>query len=157
ALCNAFRYNYGDLKKCTILLNIGAKTSNLLFFEKKNVYSQNINIGANSITQDFAKEARLSFDDAKRIKMKESFVSLGNAYEEPDNPNQAAISKIARQVMTRLHIQMNQTLQFYRSQQGESAPQRVFLSKGATIMPYTAQFFSEKLNLPMEYFNPFRN
>ena len=24
-------------------------------------------------------------------------------------------------------------------------------------MPYTAQFFSEKLNVPVEYFNPFRN
>jgi len=24
-------------------------------------------------------------------------------------------------------------------------------------MPYTAQFFSEKLNLPVEYFNPLRN
>ena len=34
ALCNAFRYNYGDLDDCTMLLDIGAKTSNLLFFEK---------------------------------------------------------------------------------------------------------------------------
>jgi len=32
ALCNAFRYNYGDLEGCTMLLDIGAKTSNLLFF-----------------------------------------------------------------------------------------------------------------------------
>ena len=24
-------------------------------------------------------------------------------------------------------------------------------------MPYTAQFFAEKLNVPVEYFNPFRN
>jgi hypothetical protein len=24
-------------------------------------------------------------------------------------------------------------------------------------MPYTAQFFAEKLNLPVEYFNPFKN
>ena len=33
ALCNAFRYNYSDLEDCTMLLDIGAKTSNLLFFE----------------------------------------------------------------------------------------------------------------------------
>src|SRR2546425_6743102 len=59
--------------------------------------------------------------------------------------------------MTRLHIQVNQTVQFYRGQQGGSAPQQLFLSGGAAIMPYTAQFFSEKLNVPVEYFNPFRN
>src|SRR5476649_1258298 len=157
ALCNAFRYNYGDLEDCTMLLDIGAKTSNLLFFEKGKVFSRSINLGANAITQDFANEAKLKFDDAEKIKIAEGFVSLGGAYEEPENPNQAAISEIARQFMTKLHIQVNQTIQFYRGQQGGAAPQRLFLSGGASIMPYTAQFFAEKLNLPVEYFNPLRN
>ena len=157
AICNAFRYNYADLEDCTMLLDIGAKTSNLLFFEKGKVYARSINLGANSITQDFANEAKLPFPKADQIKIDEGFVSLGGAYEEPENPHQAAISKIARQFMTRLHIQVNQTLQFYRGQQGGSAPQRVFLAGGASVMPYTAQFFAEKLNVPVEYFNPFRN
>jgi type IV pilus assembly protein PilM len=157
ALCNAFRYNYGDLEDCTMLLDIGAKTSNLLFFEKGKVYSRSINLGANSITQDFANESKLPFAEAEKKKISEGFVSLGGAYEEPENAHQAAISKIARQFMTRLHIQVNQTMQFYRGQQGGSAPVRLFLSGGASIMPYTAQFFAEKLNVPVEYFNPLRN
>jgi type IV pilus assembly protein PilM len=157
ALCNAFRYNYGDLEDCTMLLDIGAKTSNLLFFEKGKVFSRSINLGANAITQDFATEAKLKFEVAEQIKIAEGFVSLGGAYEEPENPHQAAIAKIARQFMTKLHIQVNQTMQFYRGQQNGSAPQRLFLSGGASIMPYTAQFFAEKLNVPVEYFNPFRN
>ncbi|HWW00686.1 MAG TPA: type IV pilus assembly protein PilM [Candidatus Acidoferrum sp.] len=157
ALCNAFRYNYGDLEDCTMLLDIGAKTSNLLFFEKGKVFSRSINLGANSITQDFANESKKKFDVAEKIKIEEGFVSLGGAYEEPENQDQAAISKIARQFMTRLHIQVNQTMQFYRGQQGGSAPARLFLSGGASIMPYTAQFFAEKLNVPVEYFNPLRN
>src|SRR5580765_5152517 len=156
ALCNAFRYNYGDIEDCTMLLDIGAKTSNLLFFEKGKVFSRSINLGANSITQDFANESKLKFDVAEKLKIDEGFVSLGGAYEEPENPHQAAISKIARQFMTRLHIQVNQTMQFYRGQQGGSAPARLFLAGGASIMPYTAQFFAEKLNVPVEYFNPFR-
>lgn len=156
SLCNAFRYNYGDLEGCTMLLDIGAKTSNLLFFEDGKVYSRSINIGANSITQEFANESKVRFPDAEKFKVEEGFVSLGGAYEDPDNPKQAQISKIARQVMTRLHIQVNQTMQFYRSQQGGSAPVRLFLAGGASIMPYTAQFFAEKLNVEVEYFNPFR-
>lgn len=157
ALCNTFRYNYSELEDCTMLLDIGAKTSNLLFFEKGKVFARSISLGANSITQDFANESKLKFDQADKIKIDEGFVSLGGAYEEPENQHQAAISKIARQFMTRLHIQVNQTLQFYRGQQGGSAPQRLFLAGGAAIMPYTAQFFAEKLNVPVEYFNPFRN
>ena len=157
ALCNAFRYNYGELEGCTMLLDIGAKTSNLLFFENGKVFSRSISLGANSITQDFANEAKLKFEIAEQKKIAEGFVSLGGAYEEPESEHQAAIAKIARQFMTKLHIQLNQTMQFYRGQQGGSAPLRLFLSGGASIMPYTAQFFAEKLNVPVEYFNPFRN
>jgi type IV pilus assembly protein PilM len=157
ALCNSFRFNYGDQEGCTMLLDIGAKTSNLLFFEKGKVYARGINIGANSITTDFVAEAKMPFAKAEELKINEGFVSLGGAYEEPENPHQAAISKIARQVMTRLHMQVNQTIQFYRTQQGGSAPQRLFLAGGGSIMAYTAQFFQEKLNVPVEYFNPFRN
>src|SRR5208283_3226856 len=157
ALCNAFRYNYGDLEGCAMLLDIGAKTSNLLFFEKGKVYSRSINIGANAITQDFANEAKLKFPEAEAVKLEKGSVSLGGAYEEPEDPQAAAIAKIARQVMTRLHIQVNQTIQFFRGQQGGSAPQRLFLSGGASIMPYTAQFFAEKLNVQVDYFNPLRN
>jgi type IV pilus assembly protein PilM len=157
ALCNAFRYNYGELEECTMLLDIGAKTSNLLFFEKGKVFSRSINLGANAITQDFANDAKLKFDDAERIKIAEGFVSLGGAYAEPENPNQASIAKIARQFMTKLHIQVNQTIQFYRGQQSGAKPERLFLSGGASIMPYTAQFFAEKLEIPVEYFNPLRN
>lgn len=160
ALCNAFRYNYPEVEPSSLLLDIGAKTSNLLFFEKGNVYARGINIGANAITADFSKESRLAFADAEQFKVSEGFVSLGGAYEEPDNPQQAAISKIARQVLTRLHIQVNQTIQFYRGQQGGTMPQQLFLSGGASIMPYTAQFFCEKLNFSeaaVVYFNPLKN
>ncbi len=155
ALCNAFRYNYSDLEGGSMLIDIGAKTSNVVFFEKNKYSSRGINIGANSITQDFMAEVRMPFSKAEAFKIAEGFVSLGGAYEEPENPQQAQISKIARQVMTRLHIQVNQTMQFFR-QQGGGAPQRVYLAGGASIMPYTPQFFQEKLNSPIEYFNPFR-
>jgi type IV pilus assembly protein PilM len=157
ALCNAFRYNYGDEEQCVMLLDIGAKTSNLLFFEKGKVYARSINIGANSITQDFGNESKIRFAEAEEIKVKDGFVGLGGAYEDPDNPNQAKISKIARQFMTRLHIQMNQTLQFWRGQQGGSAPTKLYLAGGASTMAYTAQFFAEKFSIPVEYFNPLRN
>lgn len=157
ALCNAYRFNYGDAEGCVMLLDIGARSSNLLFFEQGRVYSRSINIGANSITQDFANEVKMKWEEAEKMKIEEGFVSLGGAYEEPSNPHQALISKIARQVMTRLHIQMNQTIQFYRGQQGGSAPTKLYLAGGASLLPYTAQFFAEKLNVPVDYFNPFRN
>lgn len=157
ALCNAFRYNYADLDGCNLLIDIGAKTSNVLLLEKGRVYARSVPVGANAITQEFAAETKLPFAEAEKIKVGQGMVSLGGAYEEPDDPRVAAVSKVARNVLTRLHLQVNQTVQFYRTQQGGGAPVRVFLCGGGSSLPYSVEFFAEKLNLPVDIFNPFRN
>ena len=157
ALANAFRYNYGDVEGCSVLIDIGAKTSNVLLFEANKFYVRTVPVGANTISQEYSSESKTPFAEAEKFKIAQGFVSLGGAYEEPDDPKVAAVSKVARNVLTRLHMQVNQTIQFYRTQQGGSAPQRVFLCGGGSVMAYSAEFFQEKLNLPVEYFSPFRN
>ena len=157
ALANAFRYNYGDVEGCSVLIDIGAKTSNVLLFEANKFYVRTVPVGANTISQEYSAESKTPFAEAEKFKIAQGFVSLGGAYEEPDDPKVAAVSKVARNVLTRLHMQVNQTIQFYRTQQGGSAPQRVFLCGGGSVMAYSAEFFQEKLNLPVEYFSPFRN
>ena len=157
ALANAFRYNYGDVEGCSVLIDIGAKTSNVLLFEANKFYVRTVPVGANTISQEYSAESKTPFAEAEKFKIAQGFVSLGGAYEEPDDPKVAAVSKVARNVLTRLHMQVNQTIQFYRTQQGGAAPQRVYLCGGGSIMAYSAEFFQEKLNLPVEYFSPFRN
>ena len=110
-----------------------------------------------TITQEYSAESKVPFAESEKFKISQGFVSLGGAYEEPDDAKVAAVSKVARNVLTRLHMQVNQTVQFYRTQQGGSAPQRVYLCGGGSVMAYSAEFFQEKLNLPVEYFSPFRN
>ena len=138
-----------------MVLDIGAKTTHVLFFEGEKFFIRTINIGANSITQEFATETKMRFSQAEEIKLQKGLVGLGGAYDEPEDPHEAALSKIARQVMTRLHVQLNQTLQYWQKQQGGSNPVRVFLHGGAAIMPYLPEFLAEKLQMPIEYFNPF--
>ncbi len=155
ALVNAYQYSYGDLEGCSLVLDIGAKTTHALFFEGEKFFIRTINIGANSITQEFATETKIRFSQAEEIKLQKGLVGLGGAYAESEDPHEAALSKIARQVMTRLHVQVNQTLQFWQKQQGGGNPVRVFLHGGATLMPYLPEFLAEKLSMPIEYFNPF--
>jgi len=56
ALYNAFRYNYSDLSGCSLLVDIGARTTNLLFIEPAKVFSRSIPIGGSSITAAIARE-----------------------------------------------------------------------------------------------------
>jgi len=49
------------------------------------------------------------------------------------------------------------TTNFYRSQQGGSAPQMALLSGATAGLPFIREFFAEKLNIPIDYFNALRN
>ncbi len=156
ALYNAYRYNEGDTQG-SLMVDIGARTTNLLFIESNRVFTRSIPIGGNAITQSIAAEFGKTFQEAELLKKEKGFVALGGAYEEPPDPEQAQISKIIRQVMTRLHSEIARSINFYRTQQGGSAPTRVLLSGGSSILPYVDRFFKEKLQVSVEYFNPFRN
>jgi type IV pilus assembly protein PilM len=157
ALYNAARYNYGEPDGCTVILDIGARTTNLLFLERNKLFSRSIPIAGNAITQGIASELNVSFAEAEHLKKTKGFVGLGGAYEEPEDPQQARSSKIIRNIMTRLHAEVTRSINFYRSQQGGSVPNRLLLSGGSSIIPYTDRFFQEKIQMPIEYFNAFRN
>lgn len=157
ALYNAFRYNYSDLPGCSLIIDIGARTTNLVFIEPRKVFSRNITTGGNTITAAVAKDFNEPFIAAEDRKKRDGFVSLGGAYAEPDDPEVARVSKMVRNTMTRLHAEIARSITFYRSQQGGSQPQRVFLAGGSASMPYMREFFQEKFQVPVEFFNPLRN
>jgi type IV pilus assembly protein PilM len=157
ALYNAFRYSYSELTGCSLLVDIGARTTNLLFIEQAKVFSRSIPIGGGSITTAVAREFGESFAAADARKKTDGFVSLGGAYEEPADPSVARVSKIVRNTMTRLHAEITRSVSHYRAQQQGNQPERVFLCGGSSSTPYMREFFREKLQLPIEFFNPLRN
>src|SRR6266700_613451 len=157
ALYNAFRYNYSDLSGCSLLVDIGARTTNLLFIEPAKVFSRSIPIGGSSITAAVAREFGEPFAAAESRKKRDGFVSLGGVYAEPTDPDVARVSKVVRSTMTRLHGELMRSISHYRGQQQGNPPERIFLCGGTAGMPYMREFFNEKLQLPVEFFNPLRN
>jgi type IV pilus assembly protein PilM len=157
ALYNAFRYNYSDLTGCSLLVDIGARTTNLLFIEPGKIFSRSVAIGGASVSSAVAKEFGEPFAAAEFRKKREGLVSLGGAYAEPADPEVARVSKIVRGTMTRLHAEMMRSISHYRAQQQGSTPERLYLCGGSTSTPYMREFFQEKLQVPVEFFNPLRN
>jgi type IV pilus assembly protein PilM len=157
ALYNAFRYNYSDLTDCSLICDLGARTTNLIFIETGRIFSRSIPIGGNTITANLAKEFGEGFSAAEERKKRDGYVSLGGAYADDQNPEVAREAKIIRNTMTRLHTDIARSISFYRAQQSGSAPQRIFLCGGTANLPYLREFFAEKFTIPIEYFNPLRN
>ena len=157
ALFNAFRYNYPDVDQPVVLIDIGARTTNLIYVEGNKVFVRSINVGGREITQAIAKEFDISFQEAEQRKIEDGFVALGGGYADHDDPEIAAMSKVIRNASTRLHSELVRTNNFYRSNQGGSAPALAFLCGAGAGLPYLNEFFQEKLKIPVEYFNALRN
>lgn len=157
ALFNAFRFNYADVDGTTLIIDIGARTTNLIFVEGDKMFLRTIKIGGIDLTRAIAKEFNVDFNDAERRKIADGFVALGGPYADHEDPVIAGISKVIRNSLTRLHSEIMRTTNFYRSQQGGSAPQIALLSGATAALPFIREFFAEKLNIPIDYFNALRN
>lgn len=156
AIYNALRFNYAAADGCSMVLDIGARSTNLIFVEQDRIYSRCIPVAGNAITQELAKSMQISMEESEQLKRERGYVSLGGVHQS-ENETTEHVSRVIRNVMTRLHAEISRSINFYRSQQGGSAPVRLFLTGGTCLLPHLDLFFKEKLQVEVEYLNPFVN
>ena len=154
AVLNALRFSQPQLTGCSVVLDIGSKTTNLILIEGEKIYNRSIPVAGNTITKEIAQTFGCSFEEAEQLKIERGYVALGGVMEDEDEITDR-VSKIIRTVLTRLHAEISRSINFYRSQQGGAAPSRLFLTGGTVRLPQLDQFFMESLQVDVEYLNPF--
>ncbi len=157
ALYNAVRYNYANLAGCTLVIDIGARSTDLVFMEQGRVFIRSVPVAGNAITQQIMREFELSFDDAEEMKCAHAFVAFGGAYEGASSEVADKVSKIVRSVMTRMHAEIDRSIKFYRTQQNGQQPSQILLTGGCSVIPYSDVFLKDKLKVDVDYLNPFIN
>ena len=157
ALYNSVRFNCPEADGCTLVLDIGARATNLVFVEGSKVFMRTIPIAGNTVTHEIARTLGVEPAEAERIKKEIGFVALGGTYAVADDETADTVSKVVRNVATRLHSEVNRSINFYRSQQGGSAPDRMLLTGGTALTRHLDTFFQEKLGVEVSFFNPFTN
>lgn len=156
ALYNAFRYSYPDVDEPAVLIDLGARSTNMVFVEPGRFFVRNFLVGGASITSAVSKEFSIGFAEAESQKINRGFIAPGGAVQEHEDPEIAALSKVIRNAASNLHTQVMRTITFYRSQQGGAQPRRVFITGGGALLGNMISFLNEKLKLPVEVFNPLR-
>lgn len=154
ALYNAYRYAYGAPTEPTLVIDIGAKTSNLLYIEGKRFFTRSVAIGGASVSAAIAKEYNITFPEAEHQKITNGLVALGGGHTETMDESLAALAMVIRNALSRLPAEIARTTNYYRSQHAGNTPRKVLLAGGGANLPYTLEFFQEKLGIPVEFFNP---
>ena len=156
ALTNALRHAIGDDGSCSVLLDIGSKTTSLVIIEGDKIYNRSIPVAGNAVTKEIAAALGCSTEEAEQLKVEKGYVSLGGVTEDEDEVADR-ISKACRAVMTRLNAEISRSINFYRSQQGGTAPTHLFLTGGTALLPQLDVFFQESLQIEVVFFNPFES
>lgn len=154
ALMNVVKANIEDPSACVLLLDIGAKTTSFLIAEGEKLYTRSIPFAGQSVTKEIANALGCSLAEAEDYKRANGYVAAGGVVEDPD-PTRDRVSKVCRAVLTRLTAEISRSVNFYRSQQGGSAPIRLYLAGSGALLPQVDAFFSEALQIEVEYLNPF--
>ena len=111
-------------------------------------------MGGVAVSTASSKEYGGPFAEAEAHKTQSGLVALGGGHTEQLDETTAALAMTIRNTLGRLPAEIARTTNYYRSQHGGNAPKMVILAGGGANLPYTKEFFEEKLHLPVEFFNP---
>lgn len=156
SLYNAFRANYPEVEEPVMLLDIGAKTTDIIFSEAGRFFTRSVTAAGSFVTNSIAREFNVSFREAEQIKIEQGVVSLGNGHTDTMSEADASLAAVIRNAMTRLSSEVQRTINHYRAQYKGSAPVKVYICGGGARLAYVSEFLESSLDIPVEFFNPLR-
>ncbi len=150
ALANLFSHTHSilleDSPGAVILLEFGAYTSNVLIFKNGAlVFTRELAIGGNNVTDEIQRSMALSFDEAEDLKTQGD--ENGNLPEE--------ILDVVAGALSSFMNELKKTINFYLTASGEDFIQKCFLTGGSSLLPGLLESIESEFEMETIYFNPF--
>ena len=151
---NTLQFAYPDLDDDVLLINIGARSTNLLFRNPDGFFVRNIQLGGNSLTQNIADSLGKPFTQAEVIKHK--FFGGDNGYSEEDS-GAKLLTACSESFMRRMSQEITRSIVNYRRQKGGAAPKRILLNGRGSLLKGLAEQLSVTQKVEVEFFDPLQN
>jgi len=153
ALQNCYEANYlPEPDDVVTLLNIGASTMNVNIVKgTRSLFSRDITVGGSQFTDVLQRSLGLNFQQAEAVKRGVSDVVEG--IEEK------AIEPLMNNVTEIVAMEIQKTFDFYRAttDDNETQVQKILISGGGSKLVGLREELSQRLELPVEVLDPFRN
>lgn len=153
ALQNCYEVNYdpGEDEVVT-LLNIGASTMNVNIVKgTRSLFTRDITVGGSQFTDVLQRSLGLNFQQAEAVKR-----GVSDAVEGIE---EKSIEPLMNNVTEIVAMEIQKTFDFFRAttEDNETQVQKILISGGGSKLAGLAQELSQRLELPVEVLNPFRN
>ncbi len=153
ALQNCYEVNYRPSENDVVtLLNIGASTMNVNIVKgTRSLFTRDITVGGSQFTDVLQRSLGLNFQQAEAVKR--GVVDAASGIEEK------SIEPLMNNVTEIVAMEIQKTFDFYRAttEDNETVVQKILISGGGSKLVGLAQELSQRLELPVEILDPFRN
>jgi type IV pilus assembly protein PilM len=153
ALQNCYEVNYEPADDDVVtLLNIGASTMNVNIVKgTRSLFTRDITVGGSQFTDVLQRSLGLNFQQAEAVKR-----GVTDAIEGIE---EKAIEPLMNNVTEIVAMEIQKTFDFYRAttEDNETQVQKILISGGGSKLAGLASELSQRLELPVEVLNPFRN
>jgi type IV pilus assembly protein PilM len=154
ALHHAFRYNYPEVKESVIVINVGARSTNLLFIEGERFYVRTLALAGNSVTQAVADELRIDFSQAEMLKVQ---VLTGQSDLPTGSPSRSAVQRASSAFNAKLGLEVTRSALNTRRQMASEAPVAIYLTGGGSQITELPATLADKLKIRVLRYEPLRN
>jgi len=153
ALQNCYEVNYNPTESDVVtLLNIGASTMNVNIVKgTRSLFTRDITVGGSQFTDVLQRSLGLNYQQAEAVKR--------GVADAVDGVEIKAIEPLMNNVTEIVAMEIQKTFDFYRAttEDNETVVQKILISGGGSKLAGLAQELSERLELPVEVLDPFRN
>lgn len=148
-------WKYCGLEDNVMILNIGAKASNLIIARNSDdFFVRSVPIGGNAITQAISDNLGKSFMQAESIKR--TFFADSSKLNSTDAVAEL-LKNSAKTVAKRISIELKRSIMGYRRKGGIESPKKLYLSGRGALTPGLAEYLSEDLAVDVQYFDVLSN
>ena len=134
-----------------LAINIGAKSTNLLFINPTGFLIRTITIGGNALSQNISDSLGITFEKAE--KLKKGYFAQEITLTE-DDPSIGIIQSASNQFLARTSQEITRSIVTYKRLKKGKAPQKIYLTGRGALLPNLAQYLIESQQLQVEYFDP---
>ena len=133
------------------LVNIGAKTTTLLFSNPSGFLARTINLGGSSLTDSIAETFGISFDKAEELKI--------NYLENSSNSNEAdpafeILRTLIHNFFNKIGQEISRSIVTYKRLKKGKSPECILASGNSTASSSLVKFLAESQQLPVFHFDP---
>jgi type IV pilus assembly protein PilM len=152
ALQNCYEVNYQpDDSQVVTLLNIGASTMNVNIMQgTHSLFTRDITVGGSQFTDVLQKNLGISFQQAEAVKR--------GVADGSEDIEEKSIEPLMDNVMEMVAMEIQKTFDFYRAtaEDGGLPVQKILISGGGSKLAGLREGLAERLELPVEVLDPFR-